>query len=131
MFQFKLNEDFSLRPKLNRTLHFFEEEKKGLGPSKPKKGCVRSNNKKNYLPISAYLGVQYNHWYEETYQKWRARSLPHAEKTHNTFKDLHTRPVELRDKDRGTECTFPLFSSRKQRSHLICSVHSLISHQSS
>lgn len=30
-------------------------------------------------------------------------------KTQHTFLDLHTKPVELKNKDRGTKLTFPLF----------------------
>lgn len=77
------------------------------------------------MPISVYLGVQYNYWYEDTYQMWRARSLTHAKKTRNTFKDLPTRPVELRNKGRGAKCAFPRFSRRKQRGRLICSAHNI------
>jgi len=37
MFQFKLIKYFSVQPKLNRTFHFSEEEKKGLWAIQTKK----------------------------------------------------------------------------------------------
>lgn len=101
---------------------YFRKKKRGFGPSKPKQSCLRSNNKCLFLFIRVCSIITDM---RETYQMWRARSLTHVKKTHNTFKDLHTRPVELRNKGRGAKGAFPRFSSRKQRGRLICSAHNI------
>lgn len=62
-----------------------------------------------YFTISVYFNVQFNYWYEKADQMWRTRSLTNAKKMQYTFKDLDTKPVELKNKDRGTKFTFPLF----------------------